>query len=191
MIAGCGGSDSKVSASVGLPSGKATMEQVAMGRVLVASSGCGDCHGQGSNNPASANWLSGYHTGDQIGIFQLGPATTVYAANITPDMTNGLGSFSDQSIYNALKFGFDPMSPAGGPQEYLAPVMPWASFRHKSDADLWAIVAYLKHGVGANANAVTANVGVPPDKWAGASSPGAVGPAQNPSYPAGAETFAP
>jgi len=190
LTVGCGG-NSDDPLSVGLPTGKATMDQVERGRVLVTSSGCGDCHSGGSSNPASANWLSGYHTGDGPGVFQLGPSTTVYAANISPDGPTGIGMHSDQEIYNVLKFGYDPESPAGGPQQYVAPVMPWASFRHKSDEDLWAIVAYLKHGAGAVSNAVPENVGVPPDNWAAASSEAAVGPATTPSFPTGAEHFNP
>jgi len=191
VLTGCGGSSDDNALAVGLPTGKATMDQVARGRILVTSSGCGDCHSAGGSDPSAANWLTGYHTGDGPGVFQLGPATTIYAANITPDATTGIGAHSDQEIYNVLKFGYDPDSPAGGPQEYVAPIMPWASFRHKSDADLWAIVAYLKHGMNGVTNAVPENVGEPPDHWAASSSEAAVGPAVSPAFPAGNEHFNP
>lgn len=190
-MVGCGGSSASVGGVMGLPTAKATAAQVSRGRMLVTSSGCGDCHSGGTSNPASSHWLTGYKAGDNAGAFQLGPTTTVYAANISPDGTTGIGGHTDQQIFNVLKFGFDPDSPAGGPQQYVAPVMPWASFRHKSDEDLWAIVAYLKHGAGAVTNTVPANVGVPPDNWAAASSEAAVGPATTPSYPAGVEVFNP
>lgn len=190
ITTGCGGSSDSGSLAVGLPTGKATMDQVERGRHLVITSGCGDCHGQGGNDPSAANWLSGYHAGDSTGVFQLGPTTTVYAANLTPS-ASGIAGDSEQAIFNVLRHGWHPDSPAGGPQEYVAPIMPWASFRHLSDADTWAIVAYLKHGLGAVDNTVPANVGEPPDHWASASSEAAVGPAVTPAFPAGNEHFAP
>ncbi|AIE86476.1 hypothetical protein [Fimbriimonas ginsengisoli] len=190
---GCGGSSSNSTASFGLPGGRATAAQVAQGRYLVVSSGCGDCHSQGGSDPSSPTWLSGYRGGNGPGIFQLGPTTTVYAANISPDNATGIGALSDQSIFNVLRYGWDPASPpnAGAAQHYVAPIMPWASFRHKTDAELWAIVAYLKHGAGAVSNAVPETVGAPPDFWAGASSEAAVGPLNVAPYPAGVESFHP
>src|SRR5436305_14518339 len=38
-------------AATGLPNGPATADQVLRGRLLVASSGCGDCHNRGPDNP--------------------------------------------------------------------------------------------------------------------------------------------
>jgi len=190
LTTGCGGSSDGNSLAVGLPTGKATLDQVQRGRQLVVTSGCGDCHGRGGNDPSAATWLSGYHAGDGPGVFQLGPATTIYAANITPDAT-GIAGDSDQAIFNVLRHGWDPDSPAAGPQEYVAPIMPWASFRHLSDADTWAIVAYIKHGLGAVSNTVPDNAGEPPDHWAAASSEAAVGPAATPAFPSGNEHFMP
>ena len=73
---------------------------------------------------------------------------------------------------------------------YLAPPMPWPSFRHLSDSDLWAIVAYIEHGIKPVANTVPDSQG-PPDFWASSYTDAAVGPANLPAYPVGNEQFSP
>src|SRR2546421_198737 len=65
---------------------------------------------------------------------------------------------------------------------YRAPPMPWPAFRHLTDVELWAIVAYLKHGIKANANKAPDSQG-PPDFWAGAYNVNAIGPTVLPGYP--------
>lgn len=190
ILYGCAGSSGTSSNFNGLPNGKASLAQIARGRYLAISAGC-DCHSRGSNNPADPGWFTGYHAGDQTGSFQLGPTTVVNAPNLTPDVATGIGGFSDQAIFNAIKFGYDPSSPAGGPQRYLAPIMPWASFRHHSDEDIWAIVAYLKHGLAPVTNNVPSNVGGPADFWASTSSDAVIGPLVSPSYPTANEKFNP
>jgi len=155
------------------------------------------------DDPSSATWLAGYTgaPGDP-GSFQLGPFTA-NAANLTPDAT-GLGNFTPLQIYNALKHGLDPEdtpsvvitgeTPGVGnfpaTPHYLAPVMPWSNWRHMKDDELWAIVAYLKHGIKPVNNAVPAGT-APPDFWASASQNGANGPVDLPSYPAAGEVFNP
>lgn len=197
---GCGGGGIS-----SLPSGKATLGQVLRGRQLVISGGCADCHSGGLDDPGSATWLAGY-TGPATtpgpGSFQLGPFW-VYAANITPDAT-GLAGVTERQIFNALRFGLDPMAtpdviitgttPGQGnfpaSPQYLAPIMPWTSFRNMSDADLWAIVAYLKHGIKPIANTVVTGT-EPPDFWASSVTPAQVGPYPQPAFPAASEQFVP
>lgn len=134
---GCGGGDSNNSS--GLPGGNATRAQVLRGRYLVTAVGaCSDCHG-GGGNPSNPQWLSGYAAGTPAGgqSFAIGPFTT-YAANITSDKTTGIGNWTSQQIFNALRLGKDP---AG---KFLAPPMPWPIFRNMTDDDIWSIVAYLQ-----------------------------------------------
>jgi hypothetical protein len=203
-LAGCGGSnDSGSSVGNGLPTAKATQGQVAHGRVLFTTFGCVDCHSQGKNDPTSATWMAGYLKGGHQGVFQIGPFTT-YAANLTPDAATGLGNMTDQQIYNALKYGLDPgatpdaaitgTTPWQGnfpaQPHYLAPPMPWTSTRHMSDDDLWALVAYVKHGVKAVSNAIP-DIQGPPDFWASSYTPDKVGPYPLPAYPAASEQFSP
>jgi hypothetical protein len=190
-------------AATGLPNGAATMDQVLRGRLLVASSGCSDCHNRGPDNPDDPHWLAGYLPNTPGQPFQIGPFKT-YPANLTPDPATGLGKASDRQVFNALRYGLDPKTspdviitsttPGQGnfpaTPQYLAPPMPWPSFRHKADDDLWAIVAYLKHGLKPISNAVPDSEG-PPDHWASSYTLDQTGPYPFPAYPAGSETFTP
>ncbi len=204
-VVGCG-SDSNSSTVAGLPNGKATLAQVARGQYLVTSLSCADCHNRGKDDTSDPNWLAGFigAAGAQgTGSFTIGPFQT-YAANLTPDMNTGIGMHTDRQIYNALKFGLDPMqtpdavitstTPGVGnfPQTpyYLPPPMPWPSFRHLSDDDLWAIVAYVKHGIKPVSNTVPTSQG-PPDHWASSYTPDKIGPVTIPAYPSGNEQFSP
>ena len=139
-VYGCGGSDdNSATTNVGLPNGVATRAQVLRGRYLVVAAGCSDCHAANGDNPGAAQWLAGYvpNSPNANQAFQIGPFKT-YAANLTPDTTTGIGSWSAQDIFNALRNGKDPEG------KYLAPPMPWPATRNYTDADLYAIAAYLK-----------------------------------------------
>lgn len=191
---GCGsGSD----AIVGLPEGGVTVEQITRGRSLVIGMGCADCHHGGVINPSLATWLSGYRAGTPGQPFNIGPFTT-YPANLTPDAT-GIGGYSERQIFNALRHGLSPrytssavITDANFPAapHYLAPPMPWPAYRHLSDADTWAIVAYLKHGLKPVNNDVPDSQ-FPPDKWASSYVDGAVGPKVIPPFPAAGEVVTP
>lgn len=176
-----------------------TAAQVLRGRALVINSDCSGCHG-GNTNVASPGWLAG-STADELdkGGFQIGPFKT-RARNLTPDNATGIGRFSERQIFNALRYGLRPgetpdveitsSTPGVGNfpanPKYLAPPMPWPSFRHKSDADLWAIAAYLKHGVRAVRNKVKDSEG-PPDFWASAYTVERIGPYPAPPFPVATE----
>src|SRR5947209_381402 len=98
-----------------------------------------------------------------------------YPSNLTPDVATGIGAHTDRQIYNALRFGLDPedtpdvtitsTTPGQGnfpaTPHYLAPPMPWSSFRHHSDENLCPMVAYLKHGIKPFANSVPDSQGPP------------------------------
>ena len=161
------------------------LDQVARGRHLTVTHGCGDCHG-GFANPASPAWLSGVRVPQQE--FKIGPFTT-RPRNITPDNTTGIGRFSERQIFNALRYGLRPGEtpdveitstvPGQGNHpanpKYLAPPMPWPAFRHLPDGELWAIAAYLKRAVRPVVNRVADSEG-PPDFWAGEYTPEKIGP---------------
>ena len=165
-------------------------DPVARGRLLVVSHACGDCHGGGSN-PGAKGWLAGMT--DTLGQFRIGPFIT-RPRNITPDNLTGIGRFSERQIFNALRYGLRPgetpdveitgNTPGQGNfpmnPKYLAVPMPWPSWRHMSDAELWAIAAYLKRGVKPVSNKVQDSDG-PPDFWASEYTVEKIGP-----YPAAA-----
>jgi len=91
---------------------------------------CGNCHtamGPEGPGPELAGGLP----------FELPPFTT-WAANITPDPETGIGDWSDAEIGRAIREGI------GRDGQLLAPVMPAAFYRHISDRDLAALIAYLR-----------------------------------------------
>jgi alcohol dehydrogenase (quinone), cytochrome c subunit len=156
-----------------LPAG--AEQKVMRGRFLVLSHACGGCHGS-SIDPSDSDWLGGITRTEQE--WQIGPFKT-RPRNLTPDNTTGMGRFSERQIFNALRFGLRPgetpdvditgTTPGQGnfpvSPKFLAPPMPWPAWRHMPDDDLWAIAAYLKHGVKPFRNRVADSEG-PPDFWA-------------------------
>ena len=64
--------------------------------------------------------------------------------------------------------------------------MPWIAFRHMSDADLSAIVTYLKQGVKPVSHRVQDSDG-PPDFWASEYTVEKIGPYPAPGFPAATE----
>ena len=178
-----------MSASASMTSERA---QLLRGRMLVTTHACGDCHG-GGNNPAAPGWLAGMRTPDQE--FTIGPFKT-RPRNLTPDNTTGLGRFTERQIFNALRFGLRPgetpdveitsTTPGQGnfplAPKYLAPPMPWPSWRHMTDEELRDIAAYLKRGLKPVVNRVADSDG-PPDFWASEYTVGKIGPHPNPPFP--------
>lgn len=168
--------------------GDARKAQILEGRYLVISHDCGGCHGGGSD-PRSPAWLSGVR--DSLQEFKIGPFTT-RPKNLTPDNQTGTGRFSERQLFNALRYGLRPEEtpdveitstvPGQGNfpvhPHFLAIPMPWPSWRHMPDRDLWAIAAYLKNGVKPVRNVVKDSEG-PPDFWAGYYVPDTIG-----TYPA-------
>jgi len=90
---------------------------------------------------------------------------------------------------NALRYGLRPgetpdveitsTTPGVGnfPEhpKYLAPPMPWPSWRYMSDTELRAIAAYLKHGVKPVHHRIPDSEG-PPDFWVSAYTVAEIGP---------------
>jgi mono/diheme cytochrome c family protein len=104
------------------------------GRYLVETiAGCGNCHTphlpDGSLDP----------TKKFAGAFVIEePVFKAYAANITPDMETGIGSWSEDDIVNAIRNGQRPDG------SYLGPPMSFIWYRNMSDTDAHAIAAYIK-----------------------------------------------
>lgn len=98
--------------------------------------GCQGCHaasaGEGQTPPRDAP-LSGESEEVAFGPIQL----TFAPSNLTPDVETGLGAWSDTEIARAIREGI------GQDGEALA-IMPSVLFRSLSDADVAAIVGYLR-----------------------------------------------
>jgi cytochrome c5 len=199
------GAITAVAAFADLPGGPVTIEQVLRGRQLVIENNCGVCHNRGTagaeNNPDHPAWLSGLAPGAAgfaPGGFKTNPR------NLTPDNLTGLGRISERQIFNALRYGLKPgdtpdvVITANVPGQgnfpavpkYLAVPMPWPSIRHMPDTDLWAIAAYLKHGIKAVSNKVPDSEG-PPDFWASEVTVTKLGPYPLAPYPMANEEFKP
>ncbi len=105
------------------------------GEYLATIMDCGGCHTTGIflGKPDPKMYLAGSEVGFQIpglGIF--------YPPNLTPDAETGLGKWSEADIIKALRTGIRPDG------RELAPAMPWRSYARASDADMKALVAYLR-----------------------------------------------
>ncbi len=169
--------------------------QVLRGRALVAETACAACHG-GTVHPGQDGWLAGVRPerNPEL-VFQIGPFKT-YPRNLTPDNATGMGRFSERQIFNSLRYGLRPGEtadveitstvPGQGNHpvnaKYMAPPMPWPAWRHLRDEQLWAIAAYLKHGVKPVRNRVADSEG-PPDFWASDYTPEKIGPLPAAPFP--------
>lgn len=190
------GEDSARPAQAGTPAASASasngVDKIALGRQMVITHACGECHG-GGDNPATEFWLAGVKSPLQE--FVIGPFKT-RPRNLTPDNTTGLGRFTERQIFNALRFGLRPgetpdveitsSTPGQGnfpaTPKYLAPPMPWPAWRHMPDNELWAIAAYLKNGLKPVVNKVADSEG-PPDFWASEYTVAKIGPYPSPAFP--------
>ncbi|MEP6781174.1 MAG: hypothetical protein ABJC26_14860 [Gemmatimonadaceae bacterium] len=176
--------------------------QVRLGRQLVISHGCNGCHG--GADPSAQGWLDGVRV-PLFQEFKVGPCGTppeakdcftTRARNLTPDNATGLGRFTERQIFNAFRYGLRPedtpdvtitsTKPGQGnfptTPHYLAPPMPWPAWRHMTDAELFAIAAYLKHGLKPSVNKVADSEG-PPDFWASLYTVELIGPLKMPAFP--------
>lgn len=108
------------------------------GRYLVSIAPCALCHTalQGSLWPKASAPLSGGMKNSWGGANGFG---TVYARNLTPDSETGLGRWTDQQIKRAIRSG---ITKDGRMMHWQA--MPWDIFSNFTEADLEAIVAYLR-----------------------------------------------
>lgn len=161
------------------------MDTILFGRKLVIQHGCGDCHG-GIDNPEAPMFLIGFRANTDDTLFTLfrvptpGGVFWTRPRNLTPDNETGLGRFTERQIFNAIRYGLRPgetpdvdisgTTPGQGnfpaAPKYLAPPMPWPSFRHMPDQEIRSIAAYLKRGLKPQTNRVEPSDG-PPDFWAG------------------------
>jgi mono/diheme cytochrome c family protein len=104
------------------------------GRNVAMVAGCNDCHTPGTmfGAPDFGRQLSGSELGWS------GPWGTTYARNLTPDLETGLGYYSEKEIIAALRSG---KRLDGKP---MLPPMPWQNLTAMSDADMHALITFLK-----------------------------------------------
>lgn len=143
---------------------------VERGRYLVETiGGCGNCHTpKGPNGDLPGRHLAGGQVFDEPNVFR------AVAPNITPDNETGIGRWTDAQIARAIREGVRPDG------RVLGPPMPFEFYRDISDADVAAMVAYLRT-VPAIANRVEpSRYSIPlPPAW-GPPVTTVAGPADNP-----------
>jgi mono/diheme cytochrome c family protein len=97
---------------------------------------CGSCHttpdSTGQPSTAASDFLAGGRG------FTVGNGKMVYAPNLTPDPTTGLGSWTQSQIVDAIVTGVDNQ---GNP---LHPIMPYYMFHNLTSDDANSIAVYLK-----------------------------------------------
>src|SRR5690242_19290739 len=100
-------------------------ESIARGKALVVAGDCASCH---TADPAKP-----FAGGKRIDT----PFGAIYSPNITPDRDTGIGSWSQQDFYRALRYGVAP----DGSRYY--PAFPYPSFAKMTRDDILAVWAYL------------------------------------------------
>jgi mono/diheme cytochrome c family protein len=102
-----------------------TAEDIARGKALTVAGDCASCH---TADPAKP-----FAGGKRIDT----PFGGIYSPNLTPDRETGLGGWSDDDFYRALRFGVAP----DGARYY--PAFPYPNFTKLTRQDILAIRAYL------------------------------------------------
>jgi len=101
------------------------VETIAQGKALVVAADCASCH---TADPAKP-----FAGGKRIDT----PFGGIYSPNLTPDRDTGLGAWSDEDFYRALRYGVAP----DGSRYY--PAFPYPNFTKLTRDDILAIRAYL------------------------------------------------
>jgi mono/diheme cytochrome c family protein len=116
-----------------------TAERLERGSYLVNTAmSCGACH---TTKVDEKNFMSGERTdmvlaGNYVRLEKQG--WEIWISNITPDVETGIGSWTDDQIMRAIRDGI------GKHDNLLFPMMPFGSYKHLSDEDVRAVVAYLR-----------------------------------------------
>jgi len=105
--------------------GEPTAEDIARGKALTNAGDCASCH---TADPAKP-----FAGGKRIET----PYGGIYSPNLTPDRETGLGAWSDDAFYRALRFGVA----RDGSRYY--PAFPYPNFTKLTRQDILAIRAYL------------------------------------------------
>ena len=141
---------------------KTQAEMVALGKYLVHTSACDDCHTpkifteDGRMILDTTRLLSGHPEGEAIPPLDVsalgmnwvagnmgltawvGPWGVSYVANLTPDKATGIGAVTEEMFIKTMREG-----KLKGVGRSLLPPMPWEVYRLKTDEDLKAMYAYL------------------------------------------------
>jgi hypothetical protein len=112
-------------------------ERVARGKyIFTRISYCDDCHSEQDFSRLARPVIESTRGYGKLMADKDMPGE-IYAANITPDVETGIGSWTDGEKIRAIREGVDKNGRA------LFPVMPYQFYRNMSDDDVQALVAYM------------------------------------------------
>ncbi len=124
----------KTQAAAGPKSAKLTRGRYLVENVLV----CHYCHSKVDwHSPEGGLPIAGTNLGGNRFPLENFPFPLV-APNVSADKTTGAGAWSDAQLANAIRNGI------GHDGRVLFPVMPFMQYRSMSDADLAAVIAYVR-----------------------------------------------
>ena len=104
---------------------------VARGRYLAVAGDCAACHT--ATTPGARPFAGGYGVESPLGV--------IYATNITPSTSAGIGHYTEQQFARALRQG---VRADGG---HLYPAMPYTAYTALTDEDTRALYTYFMKGV--------------------------------------------
>jgi mono/diheme cytochrome c family protein len=113
-------------AQLAAPTAAAPPTPAQRGEYLAIAGNCANCHTRPGGDP----FAGGVALRSKFG--------TLYATNITPDRTVGIGAWTQAQFVAAMREG------TGANGEHLYPAFPYAAFTRLSDADLADLFAYLR-----------------------------------------------
>lgn len=140
-------------------------ESLAEGKYLINTGGCSDCHSPKIMTamgpmPDTSKLLSGHPAGSPLppitydgtkpGNWMLfspdlttfiGPWGMSFSANLTPDSTTGLGTWTTENFIKTMRTGKHLGQEGGRP---ILPPMPWQPVGEMTDEDLSLMFDYLK-----------------------------------------------
>jgi mono/diheme cytochrome c family protein len=102
-----------------------TAEDIARGKALTEAGNCASCH---TADPAKP-----FAGGKRIDT----PFGSIYSPNLTPDRETGLGAWSDDDFYRALRFG------VARDGSHYYPAFPYPNFTKLTRQDILAVRGYL------------------------------------------------
>lgn len=108
--------------------------QITRGRYLAALGNCMGCH-TAARDPGQPSGRGALYAGGDVLVTPYG---RFHAPNLTPDREHGLGNWTQDDFWRALRHGKRPDG------SLLYPAFPYTSYRHLTRADADALFAYLQ-----------------------------------------------
>lgn len=110
--------------------GNENSDLLARGKYLATAADCGACH---TSPRQGAPMAGGYAIQSPMG--------SIYASNITPSKTAGIGLWSEAEFVRAVRKGINRQG------EHLYPAMPYTAYARITDDDMHALYFYFMQGV--------------------------------------------